>query len=427
MSFVLDWQKKLGYKDDPFVEQPSGQVRTFFVDRDQERERLNLFVIKQQRFGILHGPKGSGKSTLSTWLAQQLGSKVKVIQVQGKMVEHKKPFVEHVLSQCLNVVEKNVTKPHEHLAKDEIEAFILQKLRKKRIILIIDDAQLLIRENKHLLKDVLKECPKSQVLLVLERILKEHEAWGKDDLGLALKDMSEEALTELLKVRIEGAGGHGTHPFDKKELDGLLEKSKKNPVRLLALARERAMELSLTVGPAPKPEEKKAKKKDKKAEKKEEKEQEKAVEKSIDEDKAADPGDAKDKKDAKDEKKGDDKEKDEPKGEEGEHHEEEKDHDKHHKKKKDKWFSLKIVKDKSAKPIVSVDHEEEEGHKGHKEQHGEELDESLLEPRGDAAVDADMLNEIVTSHEAELKDDDDEIEVEDVIETLVEELDKKKG
>jgi ABC-type cobalamin/Fe3+-siderophores transport system ATPase subunit len=96
VSFVLDWQKKLGYKQDPFVAQPSKNVGDYIVGREKERENLNLFIIKQEKFGILHGPKGSGKTTLLLWLERQLKAhflKVSVLLLRGKDVSTKKTLL----------------------------------------------------------------------------------------------------------------------------------------------------------------------------------------------------------------------------------------------------------------------------------------------------------------------------------------------
>jgi energy-coupling factor transporter ATP-binding protein EcfA2 len=255
VSFVLDWQKKLGYKQDPFVAQPSKNVGDYIVGREKERENLNLFIIKQEKFGILHGPKGSGKTTLLLWLERQLKAhflKVSVLLLRGKDVSTKKHFFERLLNESLSLLEQNVTKPHDQLKQNELEAFVLDRLAKKRLVILIDDASELHKENKALLRELLENGQQVQVLFVLERILKEHEAYGTDKLNLELKDMPIETLKELLKTRIGFVNGVETFPFEQQHLKELIESSKKNPVKLLELARTRAIELSLKVEGPPK-------------------------------------------------------------------------------------------------------------------------------------------------------------------------------
>lgn|GEM_PF-2122515 len=398
MGFVHDWQKALGYHKDPFVEVPSKSVEQYFVDREAEREKLNLFIIKRHRFGTISGPKGSGKTALLCWLQQELTKhRHKTIMLTGKILEHRKPFFDYLLNGTLHIIEKTVTRPHEKLKKDEVETFLLQKLRKRHVIFLVDEAQLLIKENKELLKTILRECPESQVLLVLERVLKEHAEWGKDELAMELGGMGIDALKQLIGKRIALAGGVGIHPFSNAELEGLIAKVKQSPVKLLVLARERAIELSLKAGPPPKtrptpPEKtsKAARRREVPTPKLKKQEDGKSSLKST--------------------------------------------------KAKKRWFSLRIVndwaekagKDDPAAADSAPDHEM--------------LDESLLEPRGEAKLDADMLNDLIASNEndEEISTDEieipvneekhgrkndrkkDEIEVEDVIESLVQELDKKE-
>ncbi|MBR9693111.1 ATP-binding protein [Candidatus Woesearchaeota archaeon] len=381
VGFVLDWQKKLGYREDPFIERPKKKIIEFLVDREEERERLNLFVIKQERFGIIQGVRGSGKTTLLNWLSQQLRFSfftLKVVRISGKPVTSSKLFFKTLLDAALNPIEKTMTKPHEKLKKDELTPFLLQKLRKKRVLIIIDDAQLLAKENRHLLQDILHTCPGGQVLLALERVLKEHESYGKDELKVVLEDMPTAALRDLIQKRIELVGGYLTHPFDKDELNKLVVRSKKNPVRLLTIARDRAIELSIKAGPPPKP--------PKPETKHVEKMQQsltgmksaagKLVQKSIKIETGNSGG----------------------------------------------RFSIKFVDEEPPEPPTRRWKKEKKEKKKEKK---EELDESIL--TSSTAADAELLGEIVTNAEESVEDEEDNsIEVEDVIQSLVEELDENK-
>ncbi len=244
MAFVTDWQKALGYRRDPFGE--SKRVADIIVDRDQERERLNLFIIKGRRFGILSGPDGNGKSTLLRWLDGHLD---RSLLLGREAAAHRKAFVEALLRKALGPLER-LRKVE--LKGEELDAFLLERLAKRRLALLIDDAEALTKENLALLYRIIERCPDVQTIIALERPLKEHEALGKDELGLSLEGMGKEAMAALLERRIGLAGGEGSHPFDERELARLAEQAKGNPAKLLALARDRAIELSLNAAPPPK-------------------------------------------------------------------------------------------------------------------------------------------------------------------------------
>lgn len=396
MGFVFDWQKKLGYRRDPFVASPAKRVNDYIVDREEERNRLNLFVIKQRRFGILQGAAGMGKSTLLGWLEEQLRAhflKVRVVHFRDeKSVADPKRFFAQLLDESLNILERTVTKPHEKLKKDELEPFLLRRLSKHQFVILVDEANRLAKENKELLHRIVETCPSCQVLLVLERVLKEHEAFGKDELDLTVTEMDESALIELLSRRIGLAGGVGTFPFDGAELKHLVGAAKRHPVKLLALARERAIELSLKVQGPPKPEPKKVK---------EQKPRERPKEAAKESPKESPKEAVKEPKEPAKER--------EPK----ERREEP--------KPKRRWFSIHFVND-----------DEEESGKGGKSS-GEMLDETILEPTAQGSEELAQLTELVevaakgepkrSSPKTETKA---EIEVEDMIQSLVDELDEKE-
>jgi hypothetical protein len=255
MALVLDWQKKLGYKTDPFVATPAGKVSAYFVDREQERERLNLFIIKDERFGLVQGAEGTGKTTLLAWLEEQLRtdfSKLKTVHFTGGA--KKDALLDALVEVNLSMLERNVTKPHEKLKGEALEKFLFDKVGKERLILLVDNAGELLKEHKDLIKRLLDTCPASQAIFAVERALKEHEAYAEDTLKITLAELTEDDLKELLARRIAVAGGAGTHPFDALELEKLVAAAKRSPAKLLKLARDRAIELCLKVGAPPKPE-----------------------------------------------------------------------------------------------------------------------------------------------------------------------------
>jgi hypothetical protein len=68
-----------------------------------------------------------------------------------------------------------------------------------------------------------------------------------DKLKLKIPEFGHDQLLEMLQNRIESSGGTGIFPFQDKDVADIIKRSGKNPARLLQLARERAIELSLKV------------------------------------------------------------------------------------------------------------------------------------------------------------------------------------
>jgi hypothetical protein len=253
MTFVLDWQKKLGYSGDPFVERPVGSVADYFVDREPEREKLNLFIIKQLRFGIIQGAKGNGKSTLLAWLKAELEQhhQVRVLLFDDpKTLAGPRLFPQQLLDTQLNLLER-VTKQHEKLKPEEQEQLLAKKLGAGRALILVDNANELATENQRLLQRLQQRCTGLQVILALERVLKEYEAFGEDSLGIALEELPENVLFTLIVRRIALVSPHGVYPFDEPDLKKLVASAKRSSVKLLSLCQDRAIQLSLKAGPPP--------------------------------------------------------------------------------------------------------------------------------------------------------------------------------
>ncbi len=379
MSFVLDWQKKLGYRTDPFVERPARRVAEYLVNRRAEQERLNLFIIKQERFGIIRGERGSGKSLLLEWLAQQLRWHFLTLPVV--LLKGSDDLEERLLAASLNVIERTITKPHENLRGEKRRQFLMEKIGDRRLLILVDDAERLTREKRELLRRILAHCGKARVILALEESRKEEEL-SRNELRITLKEMTNEELKEVLARRIALAGGVGTHPFDDHELSLLIGKAKKNPASLLSLARDRAIELSLRAGPPPKREKKEVgeeARKEKKGKEAPEKEGGKS------EDRGRSGGEGKPRA-GRNESGG--------KGKEGE------------KRVGGRWLSFKIISESE------------------KEKKGEERARertSIPDPAEDLA----LLNEVVTKT-AGSEEGEEKVEVEDVIETITKEMEKNK-
>lgn len=242
MAFVLNWQRKLGYRHDPFVERPSRKTSDYLVDRDKERHKLNLFVIKGERFGLLVGPNGSGKTTLLNWLKEELG-----LQFSLRTLLLSEAADPEAFRRPLRGLASSLLQRFRETSEEERHKQLIESVARRRTLLLVDNAQHLAKENKQLLKELAERGV--SMILAVERTLKEHEQYGEDALGVTLEPLPPSKLKEVLAKRIALAGGVGTFPFTEKEIQSLATKSISD---FLEKARARAMELSLTVeGPPP--------------------------------------------------------------------------------------------------------------------------------------------------------------------------------
>jgi len=381
MAFVLDWQKKLGYSGDPFVERPAGRIADYFADRDAEREKLNLFVIKQARFGIVQGARGSGKSTLLAWLTAELEQhhQVRVLLFDDpKTLAGPRLFPQQLLDSQLNLLER-VTKQHEKLKPEEQEQLLAKKLGTQRALILVDNANELATENQRLLQRLQQQCNGLQVILALERVLKEHEAFGEEALGITLEELPEKVLFTLVERRIALVSPHGLYPFDEPELKKLVASAKRSPVKLLSLCQDRAIQLSLKAGPPPqeakRPEEAKKQEETKKPEEAKKQEPSKR-EKSKEEGSKREERKAATKEEKKAGEKAEEKREEKKTDEKSEEKREEKREEPSAEKPK-RWLSIRIIKEEEEDAIEDSSAEERPKQAG--QGSSAELDAKLLE------------------------------------------------
>jgi type II secretory pathway predicted ATPase ExeA len=254
MALVLDWQKKLGYAKDPFDSMMLPASR-FLVGMHELQERLNLFLIKEERFGTISGEHGTGKTLLLQWMNEELAPQKSHLQqlLDGKMKRDE--IVNTLLETRLSFFEKKLGGKLK-LPDDERERELLQRLAKEaKNVLLIDNAGSLGRHEVELLAEIGVKTPTYIIIADTEERLKKLQLPESliDRLKLRTPQLTGEQLADLLQRRIEAVGASGTFPFDDEELKGLIKRADRNPAKLLALGRERAIELSLKVGPAAAP------------------------------------------------------------------------------------------------------------------------------------------------------------------------------
>ena len=88
-SFILDWESELGYSENPFKIKILSPVTNYIAGYEKEKNRINLFIINNEKFGIISGQYGAGKTILLKWLYEQLQKykeKVIVLFLNGKVL-----------------------------------------------------------------------------------------------------------------------------------------------------------------------------------------------------------------------------------------------------------------------------------------------------------------------------------------------------
>ncbi len=252
MSIVTDWKKKLEYEEDPFREETPEEIEEVFVDREEEREKLNMFLLKEENYGTVVGEQGVGKHALMKWFDKNIEKEFKTIIIENNGDQErtenlgKKDFVKRVLEKHLNFFEKTITKPHEKLSFEEMVEFIKRRSEKKRTIILLYGE--LPEETLSLLNDLVSES-RFALVIFCEPSEKEQEKFEnlEDYLEIELDPLSKESMKKMLAKRIENAGRKNCYPFSEEDVEELVEQNEEDLPGFLRSAKEKAMSLSLRI------------------------------------------------------------------------------------------------------------------------------------------------------------------------------------
>lgn len=238
MGIVLNWYRKLGYRKDPFVDKPTKKVEGL----QNLKNKINLFLLKNEQLAIIRGEEGSGKSSLVKWMDKELQFKRKVHNIDLRVLSSREKL-ETYLDSMTRPFYKQLLK--DERKKDERLREIHSELQKRAYLLVIEDARLLNSAHITLLDQLLEKSKLQVMLLDTPENLRKNPLTISPSISTTIPKYKDEELEKMLRGRIEGAGSIGIFPFDKKMFHNLTAKAKSNPRELLKLARDKAMELSL--------------------------------------------------------------------------------------------------------------------------------------------------------------------------------------
>ncbi|RMF54326.1 hypothetical protein D6745_05685 [Candidatus Woesearchaeota archaeon] len=268
-KLILEWDKELGWKDNPFQDKILMPIEEFISGYEEYRKRINLFFIKNLNLGTITGEQGTGKTTLIFWLKNELkgySKKMKVFFIPSASNQNK--LMGRIIQRYITLLEKNLERPSIRLDAQSIKSnmnyFILRRqqksLKKKQLVLLIDDIQPISDVNIEGIKRLRELGVDCKIIASGSAQLVKNSnisRLGKDQLKIVLKGMSYDEIREMIRKRIQYVGGTDIYPFSDKNLKEIYEKGERNPRRILSLCYDKAVRLSLDKEklPAPKREE----------------------------------------------------------------------------------------------------------------------------------------------------------------------------
>jgi type II secretory pathway predicted ATPase ExeA len=247
-DFVLEWDRALGFKSDPFADKIFAPIKQFLVDRVEEKEKLNWFFIKGYFYGTILGEQGVGKTMLLRWLEDRLKkyNRIHAVYINAAVFKEQVNIPQQMLMPLLSMYERMVSKPHKNTLTVEPISLIKKKLGSKSIALLIDNAQHLTEKNLEMLKQLRNEGLRFQIIVTstpAEYKKSRLAELGQDDLAITLRRLNFVEAREMIAKRVQGFGGSGISPFNDEILQELYERSDKNPREFLHLCRDEAIRI----------------------------------------------------------------------------------------------------------------------------------------------------------------------------------------
>ncbi len=249
-TFILEWDSELGYSGNPFKDEILIPVSNHIAGYEKERDRINLFIINNEQFGIISGESGIGKTILLRWLYEQLQQykgKVLVYYLNGKVFSQEFVLLKSLVNPLLNLYEKKVKKLNKDVDMERNLSLLKGKLGSKKLVLLIDDVVIIPKQVMLLLKKMYSIMPLQIIVACNNQAAQQLRADEglKDRLKIQLKGLDVQEARSMIKKRIKSFGGEDIFPFDDNHIKKICKIASYNPKQILYLCQHYAIELAV--------------------------------------------------------------------------------------------------------------------------------------------------------------------------------------
>ncbi len=255
----MSYYKILGFEKEPFSTSPDPDF--FYMSGEHETAMTTTLIELNLRRGlnVILGDIGTGKTTLSRKLIQELGKREKFIYqiILNPIFEDEKQFMHHVMKNFNLPLEYENTKEPFLELEDVLNKFLLEKSLKdnKIVVLIIDEAQKLTGNSLELLRILLNyetnEFKLIQTVLLgqmelYSKISKIENFYDRISFKFTLYPFCLEETKEMIYFRLRQAGYKGkTHLFLNDAIKEIYGYTRGYPRRITILCHKALKQLIL--------------------------------------------------------------------------------------------------------------------------------------------------------------------------------------
>jgi type II secretory pathway predicted ATPase ExeA len=233
---VMEPMKLFGWDSNPFTFQILPEI---YVGYEGERQAIISGLSSGEKFFLILGPTGSGKTTFLKNLVLHLDSYAVYIPKPPKKAEDWMIVLDRMLRpglfSFLSKRPRNLYEATERLG---------DKFSKKRVYLLVDEAHEASTDSLEWLRVIADQTPGLSIVLaglpVFERTLKENLETFMKRLTTTIKltNLTKSETRELIKRRIEAIGGEDIKPFSSEVVDIIYNRTAGFPREVLRVCNE---------------------------------------------------------------------------------------------------------------------------------------------------------------------------------------------
>jgi type II secretory pathway predicted ATPase ExeA len=226
MNFNENYMNMFSWKENPFSFKI---LPDLFVGHMKETERILTGIQNNDKLSLLIGPTGSGKTTLMKFLTKKF-DKEKMIFYLSKPPSKPEDWVKIFTNFIgFGILERLFSRNPPDIYN--LSEWVNRKMKNRDMVLLVDESHEASIETLEWLRTLTDQIENLSVVItglpVLESILRDNlETFTmRVNNRVELANLTKSETRELIKKRIEWAGGDDVKPFTSETIESIYEKT----------------------------------------------------------------------------------------------------------------------------------------------------------------------------------------------------------
>jgi type II secretory pathway predicted ATPase ExeA len=214
-----------------------------FVGYNRETKKLAISIQNNDKLSILMGPTGSGKTTLLKFLMKKFKKQRKIFYLSkppGNPEDWVKIFTNFIHTGMLDKLFSRSKNVNIYNLSD----WVNNKMKKRKMILFVDEVHEASTETLEWLRTLTDQIDNLSVVIaglpVLETMLRDRleTFMRRVNVKVELSNLTKPETRELIKTRIEWAGGEDIKPFTSETVEQIYEKTGGFPREIIRMCND---------------------------------------------------------------------------------------------------------------------------------------------------------------------------------------------